>query len=52
MPFEAEAEASPGGFEHPNALWHNLTANAITWDYGDSESFQTDPLSIDAAPRS
>ena len=42
MPFEPEPEVSAGSFEHTNAFRHNLTANAITCDYCDSESFQTD----------
>ena len=44
MPLESEPEVSAGSFEHTNTFWHNLTANAITWDYRDSESFQTDSL--------
>ena len=50
MPFEPETEVSAGSFEHTNAFWHNLTANPITRDYCDIESFQIDlaPRSIDA----
>jgi hypothetical protein len=42
MPVEPETEVSAGSFEHTNTFWHNLTANAITCDYGDSEGFQID----------
>jgi hypothetical protein len=42
MPFEPEPEVSAGSFEHTNAFWDYLTANAVTGDYCDSESFQTD----------
>ncbi len=49
MRFELEPEVSAGGFEHTHAFWHNLTANAITCDYRDSESLQTDsPCTTDA----
>ena len=42
MPFEPEPEVSAGSFEHTNAFRHNFTANAVTGDYCDRESFQTD----------
>jgi len=44
MPFELEPEVSAGSVEHTHAFWHNLTANAITRNYRDIESFQTDSL--------